>query len=120
MNIDRELAENVMGYKRVKKGDEYYRYESESRLISYSELEWKPSQLIVYAMEVEAEMFRRGWESDIDHRRDSSVEPETEEFIVTFFKMMPYREGVGSDEKSPKAICLAALEAIGQQGEDDG
>jgi len=111
MNLDREIAEKVMGYEISDSPVSGIGYvvtaPDGGRTMIH--LPFEPSTNIQHAMEVEAEMFRRGFDiSHFHHNKEKDTEWEWE-------AMFTKNNWVKSDQfgKSlPEAICRAALAAL--------
>jgi len=112
MNLDREIAEKVMGWRTGRLGtqskmdpeDRGY-YGGKLSNYGFPIKEWRPSKQIMQAMEVEAEMFRRRFEIFISRHGAS--------FEVGFYKIGHHNTVSDVMEESlPEAICRAALAAL--------
>lgn len=106
MNIDREIAEKVMGWRLAQSNlkKPYWK----DKLGNYCCLSdnWTPSTNSKQALEVEAAMLKRGFYISI-HRRMSG-----EDFGVNFCDSMAFTAGKGFALLLPESICLAALDAL--------
>lgn len=99
MNLDREIAEKVMGW-----GigiDIMYR-DAHGMPVMHPD-KFQPSTNIAHAMEVEAEMFRRGFQFELWHEPAGYYRAE-------FYKSES--TGKARSESLPEAICRAALAAL--------
>ena len=115
MNIDREIAEKVMKLNPAeptidseKWGNNEYWYDQKNNILTVWQNGgriWSPSTNIKHAMEVEAEMFRRGYETSIHHDELFGWEAQ---FIFSGREI----SHVNEIDTLPEAICLAALEAL--------
>jgi hypothetical protein len=108
MDINREIAEKVMGWNYVIDGlasDEAIpTYEDSDVNFKYIATNWNPEVNISHAMEVEAEMFRRGFYIRPQRGNDGA-------FYVGFTRRGEWTP-VQKSESLPEAICLAALNAV--------
>jgi len=112
MNLDREIAEKVMGWKlRVQhdpldRDDIFSAYDMPDG--TYRTLGmWEPSINIQHAMEVEAEMFKLGYEISINREEDGDYEVGFYSEAMNYFPV--------HDKSLPEAICRAALAALEEQ-----
>ncbi len=99
-DIDKETAEKVMGWK----VDDLGTFDKNGVWENIDD--WLPSTNIEHAMEVEAEMFKRGFVIMIDHEIGG-------QFEVSFFAGDCSKPDAVADIL-PEAICKAALKAINQ------
>ena len=104
MDIDREIAEKVMGWVRVLDGhDDRYAPKDDPNAYAAS-YDWSPSTNIKHAMAVEAEMFKRGELMEAKHEEHGSWS--------IIFRSRTQSRVYGIADTLPEAICLAALEAV--------
>ena len=117
MDINREIAEKVMGWKLFESKrsialNEWCAPNKKTKGITgtFARMveDFTPSTKINHAMEVEAEMFRRGYESLINHFYNQKG---GEWFHISYDGPNGER-GENTNKSLPEAICLAALEAL--------
>lgn len=113
MTIDREIAEKVMGWimstGSVDPESDLVWVDANKNEIAYLCSDWSPSTNIQHAMEVEAEMCRKGYRINIQH-----FDPDGS-WIVFFAKYTSNLDEARWEhisESLPEAICLAALAAL--------
>ena len=113
MNKDREVAELVMGWEVGRfddpiPEDDYDAYFDSGRNFKYRLKDFKPKTNINHAMEVEAEMFSRGYSIELRHGQNER--DRRYEWYAVFLKAghRYYAFGATLEE----AICLAALRAV--------
>ena len=114
MNTDKEVAEKILGYKSIKRqavgfmsGVMEHLYEDkEGALIPVGN--FTPKTNIDHAMEVEAEMFNRGYSIELRHGQNER--DRRYECYAVFLKAGHRYYAFGAT--LGEAICLAALRAV--------
>jgi len=108
MNIDREIAEKVMGYcERPVHGIGWWHQAEENRW-SVAQYSWHPSTDIKQSFEVVEKMRERGWLLD----KLTNICVRKHYWQASFWKAVVWENTYGNADTPAMAVCLAALKAM--------